>query len=326
MSSIAITYDMDERGRGLVAQELAGAAQAIFLTDLDDAARGDALRHADAVLARSTRELRAGELALLQHIKLLQFVTAGIDHVPLADLPQGVPVASNAGAYAEPMAEHAMAMALAAAKRLLTEHAALTRGEFNQFARNRMLAGGVCGILGFGGIGVAVARLARAFGMQVHAINRRGHTDEAIDWIGTPEQLDALLSAADLLIVSTPLTPATLGLLGAQQLARMKPNAILVNVARGEIIDEPALFARLQANPQFTACIDAWWVEPVRHGTFRMDYPFLTLPNVIGSPHNSAAAVAGSGVTGLRRALGNIRRVLAGEPPLHLVGVQDRMM
>jgi len=326
MKNVAITYEMEARGRGTVADALSGVAQPVWLTDLDAAGRAEALRQADAVLARTTRELRPSELGLLRGIKLLQFVTAGIDHVPLADVPDEVPVAGNGGAYAEPMAEHAMAMALAAAKRLPAEHAALARGEFNQFARNRMLAGGVCGILGFGGIGVAVARLARAFGMRVHAINRRGHSGEPTDWIGTPDRLDALLEAADLLVICTPLTPATVGLLGAAELARMKPDAILVNVARGEIVDEAALFAHLQAHPGFLACIDAWWVEPVRHGSFRVDHPFLALPNVIGSPHNSAAAIAASGTTGLRRALDNVKRALAGEAPQHLVAPGDRMM
>ena len=278
------------------------------------------------MLARTTRELREGEIGLLKDIRLLQFINAGIDFVPLADLPPGVQVATNGGAYAEPMAEHALAMALAAAKRLLPEHAALSGGEFNQFARNRMLAGGVCGILGFGGIGVAMARLARGIGMTVHAINRRGRSEEPTDWIGTPDQLDVLLAASDLLVIATPLTPATLGLIGARQLARMKPDAIVVNLARGEIIDERALYEHLVANPRFTACIDAWWIEPVRHGEFRMDQPFLSLPNVIGSPHNSAAAIAGTSAVGLQRAMTNIKRVLAGQLPLYLVPPEDRMM
>jgi phosphoglycerate dehydrogenase-like enzyme len=215
---------------------------------------------------------------------------------------------------------------LAAAKRLLVEHAALTQGEFNQFAQNRMLADGVCGILGFGGIGVAMARLARGIGMKVHAINRRGQSDEPIDWIGTPVQLDELLAASDVLVICTPLTPATLGVIGGLQLARMQDDAILVNLARGEIVDERALYERLVAFPKFTACIDAWWIEPVRHGTFRMDQPFMTLPNVIGSPHNSAAAIAGTGAVGLQRAIANIRRALAGATPFYLVPPEDRMM
>jgi phosphoglycerate dehydrogenase-like enzyme len=326
MPSVVIVYDLDAGSRQVLAEALDGAADTIYLPDLDDAGRADALRNADAVLARTTRELRQGEIALLKDIRLLQFINAGIDFVPLADLPPGVQVATNGGAYAEPMAEHALAMALAAAKRLLPEHAALSRGEFNQFARNRMLAGGVCGILGFGGIGVAMARLARGIGMKVHAINRRGRSEEPTDWIGTPDQLDVLLAASDLLVIATPLTPATLGLIGAQQLARMKQDAILVNLARGEIIDERALYDHLVANPRFIACIDAWWIEPVRHGEFRMDQPFLSLPNVIGSPHNSAAAIAGTGAVGLQRAIANIRRALEGEPPLYLVPPEDRMM
>ena len=115
-------------------------------------------------------------------------------------------------------------------------------------------------------------------------------------------------------------------MIGAPQLARMKDDAILVNVARGEIIEERALYQHLLAHPNFVACIDAWWIEPIRHGHFRIDQPFLTLPNVIGSPHNSAAAIAGAGIVGLQRAVANVKRALAGETVQHLLPPEDRMM
>ena len=162
--------------------------------------------------------------------------------------------------------------------------------------------------------------------MRVHAINRRGRSEDPTDWIATPNRLDELLAASDVLVLCTPLTPTTLGMIGAPQLARMKPDAILVNVARGEIIDERALYQRLVAFPTFTACIDAWWIEPVRHGTFRIDQPFMSLPNVIGSPHNSASGITATGPMGLRHAIANITRALAGETPLNLVPPEDRMM
>lgn len=325
--TLVVTFPQDEKGRPYIADALAGTAEVVYLADLDDdQARAAALRHATVLLARNTaKELRPHEPALVENAKLIQFINAGVDFVPLNAFPAGVPIASNGGAYAEPMAEHALAMILAAAKRLLVEHNALARGEFNQHKRNRSLAGGVCGILGFGGIGVATARLMQAFGMKIHAINRRGQSDEPTDWIGTTADLDTMLVASDVLLIATPLTPATQGLIGARELGLMKPSAILANLARGEIVDEAALFAHLQANPGFVACIDAWWVEPVRHGAFRMDFPFMTLPNVIGSPHNSAS-VPGTGETGLRRAVANIRRALAGETPLFLVGPHERMM
>ena len=105
----------------------------------------------------------------------------------------------------------------------------------------------------------------------------------------------------------------------------MKPDATLINLARGEIIDEAALFAHLQANPKFTACLDAWWIEPVRHGAFRMDHPFTTLPNVIASPHNSASVPAYR-LSALRNAVANCRRALLGEPIRYLAGPDERLL
>jgi phosphoglycerate dehydrogenase-like enzyme len=323
---LVVTYPLSAHSRAIVAEELGGAAAAVYLADLAPAERADALSRAGAVLANDTAaELRPGESALLGNARLLQFSAAGVDWVPTRDLPPQLPVAGNKGASAEPMAEHIVALALAAAKRLFAEHAELKRGEFNQRSPNRMLKGGVCGILGFGAVGVATARLMRAFGMKIHAINRRGASAEPTDWIATTERLDEMLSASDVFVISAALTQATAGLIGARELALMQEDAILVNVARGEIVDEAALYAHLVAHPRFSAGIDAWWVEPVRHGRFTMAYPFLDLPNVIGSPHNSA----GGGVwreVSLRRAVANCRRAILGETPLNLIGPDERMM
>ena len=323
--SIAVTFDVRPPERAAIADAAGDGVSVVYLTDLDDAGRLDALRDASALLARDTgKDLRPGEADRIHSAELIQFITAGIDFVKLNALPPHIPVASNGGAHAEPMAEHGLAMALAAAKRLLPEHAALTRGAFNQHTRNRMLAGKTCGILGFGGIGAAIARSMRAIGMRIHAVNRRGLSDEPTDWIAPVSELDTLLAASDVLVISTPLTPATRGWIGERELRLMKPDAILVNLARGEIIQEAALFAHLQAHPAFTACIDAWWVEPIRHGSFRTDYPFLSLPNVLGSPHNSAS-VPGMTASALRRAMANIRRAFAGAAPRYVLRADERM-
>ena len=323
---LVVAFELSERRKVIVADALAGAARVVYLTELDETARGEALRNTSVLLTFNTaKELPPGEAALLKGAQLIQFMIGGVDFIPLGELPEGVPVATNGGAYAESMAEHAVAMALAAAKRLFLEHENLKRERFNQFTRNRMLAGGVCGIFGFGGIGAATARLMHGIGMQVHAINRHGRTDERVDWIGTPERLNELLDASNVLLISAPLTRATYGLFGAAELRRMKDDAILVNVARGEIVQEKPLYDHLVKNRRFTACIDAWWVEPVRHGEFRMDHPFLDLPNVIASPHNSAQGTGAHDIS-LRRAVENCRRALTGETPLHLIGPDERLI
>src|SRR5215469_2876716 len=151
------------------------------------------------------------------------------------------------------MSEHIVALALAAAKRLFIEHANLKNGEFNQRSANQMLRGGVCGVLGFGNVGVATARLMRAFRMKIHAINRRGASEEPTDWIATTDRLDEMLRLADVLVVRAALTTATEGLIGARELGLMKDNAIVINVARGDIIDDGSLYAHLVSHPHFVA-------------------------------------------------------------------------
>ena len=155
---LVIAFELSEKRKAIVADALAGASAVVYLTELDETARAEALRNAGALLTFNTsKELRSGEADLLGDARLIQFMIAGVDFIPLGELPEGVPVATNGGGYAESMAEHALAMALAAAKRLILEHENLKHGQFNQFTRTRMLAGGLCGILGLGGIGAATA-------------------------------------------------------------------------------------------------------------------------------------------------------------------------
>jgi phosphoglycerate dehydrogenase-like enzyme len=322
---LVVTYPLSERSRAVIAEDWAGAGEAVYLADLAPGERAAALKSAGALLAHDTsKELRPDEIPLIRDARLLQFTAAGIDWVPLRGLPPDLPIAANKGGGTEPMSEHIVALALAAAKRLFVEHDNLKRGEFNQRAQNKMLQGGVCGIFGFGHVGVATARLVRAFGMQIHAINRRGASEEPTDWIATPHRLDDMLRVADVFVVCAALTTETMGRIGARELRLMQEDAIFINVARGEIVDEAALYAHLKAHPRFFAGIDAWWVEPVRHGHFAMGHPFLELPNAIGSPHNSAGGGAWREQY-LRRAIRNCRRAILGEQPLNLIGPDERV-
>jgi phosphoglycerate dehydrogenase-like enzyme len=309
--------------RDVIGATLDGVAEVTYLSEAGEGRREAALASADAVLAwMLDAELRPEELAHLGSTGLIQLLSAGVDQVPFDQIPDGVPVASNAGAYAKPMSEHVLALALALAKRLPQNHAALVRGVFDQQTPTRSIHGSLVGILGFGGIGQASARLFQALGAHVYAINRSGRTDATVDRIGKMEDLDALLGAADIVVVSLPLTRATDGLIGRRELSLMKPDGILVNVARAGIIDEDALYEHLERNPSFSAGIDAWWQEPRGQRAFATRHPFLTLPNLIGSPHNSAI-VAGSLTEAAAHAADNVARHLRGEPVRNLVNPSD---
>ena len=321
---VVVTFRAGAELREAITATLEDEAQVVYLSELDRSERAGALGTARALLSLSLdRELEGpDEFALVASVGLVQLESAGADGVPFERLAPAVPVASNAGAYARPMAEHVLAMTLALAKRLPQNQAALARGEFDQRTLNREIRGSVVGILGFGGIGHASAELFRALGASIHAISRDGRAVDGVAWTGTPVQLDTLLAVADVLVITLPLTRSTRGLIGRRELALMKDDAILVNPARAAIVDEDALYEHLLEHQSFSAGLDVWWQEPRRHGSFATRRPFFELPNLLGSPHNSAIT-GGTLASAAREAAENVRRFLRGEPPRNLVDRSD---
>ncbi len=318
---VVVSYPADEDYARINAEVLQADAEVAFLRQIPESDQLALLARAEALIGWNLRrELPAGALEQAPGLRFVQLLSAGADSVDFSAIPERLTLAGNVGAYAKPMAEHVMAMTLALAKRLPQRHAALARGEFNQSDPVLTLDGAVCAILGFGGIGTATAALMRAFGARIHAVNTSGRTSEPVEYIGTLDDLDEVLATADVLVVSLPLTHRTSGLIGARQLALMKPAAILVNVARGAIIDEQALYQHLLVSPEFGAGIDAWWHEPRSGSGFRTDFPFFDLPNVLGSPHNSGI-VPGVLLSAAARAAENVRRYLHGGP---VTGVMRR--
>lgn len=256
--------------------------------------------------------------------KLLQVATAGVNHLHFDLIPPATAVAPTIGVQSPAIAEHVLAFALAAAKGLLQHRGDLSRGEFNFMAETRMLAGATCCVIGLGQVGRATARLFQAIGMRVNAINSSGVSgDGTLAAVGTLEALDEMVADAQVVVITLPLTERTSDLIGVRQFAAMRRDAILINVGRGRIINQQALYDHLLANPAFTACLDAWWEEPFNEGRFHVNHPFFDLPNLLGTPHNAsrvpgmAAAIAG-------RAAANVRHFLTTGEVLHRVADADR--
>ena len=157
-------------------------------------------------------------------------------------------------------------------------------------------------------------------GMRVYGINRSGKTDLPVEFIGTVEDLKKVLQDSDVVVVTTPLTRETRDMIAEKELGWMKQNAILINVGRGDVINQKALYEHLKAHPDFCAGIDTWWSEPADKEAFKQDYPFFELPNIIGSPH-IADHVPGSMPDATRKALENVKNFLMGN---RLRGVLNR--
>ena len=266
---------------------------------------------------------------LLRHgrrLKLVHVPGAGTDGVDLAGLPSGAYLA-NAYEHEGAIGEFVILQMLA----LIRELPKLDRaaragdwsvGEYGPRPLHRELAGRTVGILGFGRIGREVARLARAVRLRVLAATRtpRPADAEGLEALVGLDRLDWLLEQAQLLVLALPLADETRGLIGERELRLLGPDGYLINVARGPIVDEAALYAALRDRVIAGAAIDTWYHYPTEAGvpTPVADYPFWELDNLIMTPH-----VAGlTGPTMARRfevIADNIARVARGEAPLNLV-------
>jgi phosphoglycerate dehydrogenase-like enzyme len=266
--------------------------------------------------------------AASQQLKLVQVPGAGLDRIDRSALPTGTWLA-NAYGHEIGMAEYVIGAMLTLTRDFARLDAGLRQGHWeSQWAVLTPppapwpeLAGKTLGILGYGRIGQCVARRAQAFDMAVWAIRRDVTRSDAhgLAFLGGPDALDEVLRRADYLAITLSLTADTRGLLGERELRLMKPTAVLINVARAEIIDEAALYQALVQKTIAGAALDVWYQYPTGPGlTLPARHAFQELPNVLMTPHVSGWT---EGMLEARARLiaENIHRAARGESPLNLI-------
>lgn len=206
--------------------------------------------------------------------------------------------AHNLHHNAAPVAEMAVGLLIAAARRVVACDRALRAGDwrprYTEEDRGLLLAERSALIVGYGAIGRRVGRALRAFDMRVLGVRRRGRGKDGDVALFGPDALDALLPRADVLVLATPLTDATRQLIDARRLALLPPHAVLVNLARGAVVDEQALYEALHTGRLGGAGLDVWWHYPQgeadREHTPPSAFPFGALDNVVLSPHRAGHA------------------------------------
>jgi phosphoglycerate dehydrogenase-like enzyme len=259
-------------------------------------------------------------------VRLVQSVATGVDTFDLAALPAGITVC-NAFGHETAIAEYIVMTMLALHHRLFQ-----IAGEFRERAswRTSWVASGAphgevrgttLGIIGYGRVGHEVARRAAPFGCQVLAANRTPRpAKDGVERVYPMAELDQMLPQCDTVALCTALAPETTGLIDAHRLGLMKPEAFLINIARGQVVDEEALYTALRERKIAGAALDVWWqypsaAEPNRRGS---RHPFHELPNVIVTPHNSGWT---QGMVRRRwdEVAENLNRFVRGEPLINIV-------
>jgi glyoxylate reductase/D-3-phosphoglycerate dehydrogenase len=250
-------------------------------------------------------------------LKLIQLLSAGYDRADIAAARRGgVPIANNGGANSVAVSEHAILLMLAVSRQLIRQHASVTAGRWrgNNPPRVHELRGKTLGIVGLGTIGKKTARLAAAFGMSIVYYDIARLTEDAEDALGVRFRLlRELLRLSDVVSLHVPLNPSTEHMIGAEELALMKPSAIIVNTSRGPVIDERALHKALTSGVIAGAGLDVFDKEPPP-----ADNPLFKLDNVVLTAH-LAGPTFESNTARVRNAFDNVQRVARGEPPLWVI-------
>ncbi|MBJ7357493.1 phosphoglycerate dehydrogenase [Nocardioides sp.] len=288
--------------------------------ECDGADRGEllaAIVDADALLVRSATKVDSEALAAATRLKVVARAGVGLDNVDVRAATQsGVMVVNAPTSNIVSAAELAVALMLAAARHISPAHAALRNGEWKRSKYTGIeLYEKTVGIVGLGRIGVLVAQRLSAFGMTVIAYDPYVQAGRAAQMGVRLVDLDTLLAESDFMSVHLPKTPETLGLIGDDQLHRVKPSLVLVNAARGGIVDEAALYAALKEGRVAAAGLDVFATEPCT------DSPLFELDNVVATPHLGASTDEAQEKAGIAVAR-SVRLALSGELVPDAVNVQ----
>ncbi len=256
---------------------------------------GEAMKTADILVPTVTDEIDAALIGQAgDRLKLIANYGAGVDHIDVMTARQrGILVSNTPGVLTDDTADMTMALILAVTRRMSEGMAQMQKGDWQGWAPTALLGGRVSGrrlgILGMGRIGQAVARRAAAFGMQVHYHNRRRLRPEIEESLGATywESLDQMVARMDVMSINCPHTPSTFHLMNARRLKLMKPDAVIVNTSRGEVIDENALTRMLRAGELQGAGLDVY-----EHGT-DINPRLRELSNVVLLPHMGSATLEG---------------------------------
>ena len=264
-------------------------------TPMSRDALAEAIEEADVLVPTITDRIDAGLIGQAgERLRLIANYGAGVDHIDVETARQrGILVSNTPGVLTDDTADMTMALILSVTRRLPEGLAAMQSGDWPGWAPTAYLGGRISGrrlgILGMGRIGQAVARRAAAFGMQVHYHNRHRLRPEIEEALGATywESLDQMVARMDVLSINCPHTPSTFHLMNARRLRLMKPEAVIVNTSRGEVIDENALTRMLRAGDIAGAGLDVY-----EHGS-EIDPQLRALPNVVLLPHMGSATVEG---------------------------------
>jgi phosphoglycerate dehydrogenase-like enzyme len=267
---------------------------------------------ADVILNGSHHgELLHAVLPGARRVKWIHVLSAGVDKIVFPELIESpIPLTNGRGVFKDSLAEFCMASILFFAKDLRRLVSSQEAGKWEQFDVVQ-IRGHVLGVVGYGEIGRETARLARAMGMKVVAVRRRAAlsaSDRDVERVYPPEELREMLGVSDYVVVSTPLTAETRGLIGDAELRAMKSSAVIINVGRGPVIVEPALIAALSEKRIRGAALDVFDVEPLPEG-----HLFYTLDNVLLSPH-SADHIVGWADAAMNQFIQNFERFRDGQP------------